>query len=217
MESLVLTPRSHPRIALGAVILSLALGATMLKADPIYTYTYTGNDFTYGLPPFSTSDFVSGYFTLSAPLADGLTDYDIPNADFVSVEFTAGEAEAWYADGVPNNSINSCCSFELTVSTSATGGIFEWNLSAESLEYGIGSYSAQFGQSDSAGIDESTSNFPPFAANFGAPGTWVSSSSPSPTPEPGTLYLTLGGLLALALLARKRLASGAPSSPDLPC
>lgn len=65
----------HQRLSSFVVAAALTMiGAATARADTIYTYT--GNDFNEVSGPYTTSEFISGYFVLASPLGDNTTTYD---------------------------------------------------------------------------------------------------------------------------------------------
>ena len=171
------------RISVLAVLAAFILPLPIM-ADTT-TYTYTGSDFTAVSGPYTTSDSVTGEFTLSAPLADNLntltaitpTSYSFSDgiqtlttgivADFYIETDAIGDITGWsiQIDGDSDNQIE-------TVHTSAVPG----------YEDGISSSSAY-------GDDEGH-------------GTWTSATAV--TPEPASLFLVATGLAGAASLSRRR-------------
>jgi uncharacterized protein (TIGR03437 family) len=80
------------------------------------TYTYTGNDFTNAVAPYTTTEFVTGYFTTSAPLAANLNAADI-SSEVQFFSFSVGQS-TW-------NSMNAAPSGQ-RVSTDGQGHITAW-------------------------------------------------------------------------------------------
>lgn len=164
-------------IALAAVVLTLPL-----TAGPV-TYTYTGNDFnSVTASVYTTSDFVSGFFTLASPLADDMT---LPpgGSNITPLSFS-------YTDGVQTySSAGNPSQITFQIATDASGNIIQWNVSL-----GNGPPSAVFTRNYPVSVEDAGI----FGIQEGAisndPGAWSVSTT---VPEPATLVLAGAGLAAL--------------------
>jgi|HubBroStandDraft_5_1064220.scaffolds.fasta_scaffold28008_3 hypothetical protein len=94
----------------GWIILAGVLGCALsgtLAASPV-TYTYTGLPFTEAHSPYTTSDFVSGYFTVPTALADGsvfdVTPTSYSFSDGVQTISSANPPVFAAFDGITNSS-----------------------------------------------------------------------------------------------------------------
>jgi hypothetical protein len=163
---------------------TLALLAAFLLPLPLladtYTYTYTGNDYTYVNGSYTTSDFVSATFTLSAPLVDNLSF-----ATYVT-------PLTWsFSDGFQsNNSTELGYSTYFQFSTNAGGQIVNWSLQ-DNFGSSYKNYIDTSSTSDAGSYD--------FGLGYGQvqgnPGSWTVTDTPaeSPVPEgPSYVYLLLG-------------------------
>ncbi len=173
------------RLAMWMISGALFLSASLVAwADT--TYTYTGNDFTTAVSPFTTSDSVSGSFTVASPFGDDST-YD--NFTPISFSFTDGQQAV-------TNLNASTQSFD--VSTNASGEVDQWNLTVFDSTSFITTQSYASGKvTDFGGLADIG-----YGTNSNTPGTWMMQTSV--TPEPSSLLLLATGLLGLAGLAWKR-------------
>jgi hypothetical protein len=194
----------------GLILSGLSL--TSALADTMYTYT--GNPFTGGygpapggLPqlPFTTSDSVSGWFTVSTPLGHNLLLTPITPSGFS------------FTDDVTtftNKDVLGIATF--SIATDANGAISNWAIELldpdgvtglETDDECISIYSCQ--------SIEDFGEIGPFDAFFeadvfGHQGTWTSSmTTPSTvTPEPRSIVLLGFGALGLVGIILRRLSPG---------
>jgi hypothetical protein len=163
-----------------------------------YTYTYTGNTFGsssvsstgfYGVRGgYSLEDFVSGYFTIAAPLAANLSDVNI-TADVLDFEFTDNR----FQDRVPSTSNSTAFYF----STDAQGNIVDWFVAASILN--VDWVVTTKGLSDVDYDEASLGNRASYAYVQGNPGTWtVAGGTESPVPEPSSAVL-LGSVMLVVI------------------
>jgi hypothetical protein len=201
-------------------VLKLALLAAFVLAMPVMastSYTYTGNDFTTITcvgncpgPAYSTSDFISGSFTLSSPLA--------PNLDEVSIfpsSFTFTDGPDTFTSGDPLISVCNCSPSFSNFSTDASGNITAWNIMLTLGELGAASLTtvdANLGVIRGLTVDDSANfsdNTPDgftgqnAASNIHDAGTWTVGNT-SAAPEPGGLILLVTGLAGIAGGLRRR-------------
>ena len=154
------------------------------------TYTYTGNDFeaVFG-GSYTTSDFVSGFFTVASPLPDNLV-FSNNNVTPTAYSFT---------DGVQTfSSVSPPTNITFDIGTDASGNITSWNVTLGSGPPGNNSVSTDNAASDVGQMD----SFGAFGDVIGDPGTWASSSGSTATPEPASLGVV--GLLLVAAGAFRR-------------
>ena len=195
--------RPNLRIRNLALPLAFILGMPLMGST---IYTYTGNDFTVATGPLlSTSDLVTGFFTVASPLADNLNGANIAGST-LSFSFSDGP------DTITNTTpgVNTCfCSPTIDIFTDGSGKIINWQISLTAGELGAenittedffaglirGTEIMDSGNVDNTGTDT--------ASNSGDPGVWTSTSATSAAPEPGSFVLL--GLAGLAGGIRLRL------------
>jgi len=171
-----------------ACILTLPLMADV-------TYTYTGNDFQVATGSYTTSDFVTGFFTVASPLPDNLV-FSNDNVTPTSYSFTDG-VQTFSSMAPPPN-------VTFDIGTDGSGNITMWDINLASGPPLGDAVSTDWNSSDVGEMD----NFNSFGEVIGDPGTWaMSGSGPSPVPEPGNVSWMLVGLLAGGGFVQRRLSN----------
>ena len=182
------------KLFLAALFMSLISLAIPVFADT--TYTYTGNPFSLANNDdgVTTSDYVSGSFSLSTPLAPNMGLTLISASDITSFDFS---------DGVHSFTIPS----SIYVATGSNGSITNWEI--DSLATISGGYTIQlFSDNYSPNFFDETTwyyssrNQSGWAYIFNHSGTWTV-ADPTDTPEPSSLLLLSSGLVGLGFMKRK--------------
>lgn len=183
---------SQLRSAVAPGVLLLAMLYTLL-ANAGVVYTYTGIDFIGSSGPFTTSDSISGSFTVTTALTD-----DLSNVSITPESFTFSDG----VDTVTDLTANDALFF---VTTNGVGQITDWSIDIN--EYAGPLIQTLGPVSDltdcCSDIVENASHTIDDANPQGYNGSWTSAD---PTPEPAPFALMVTGLLALALVGRKRIA-----------
>ncbi len=171
-----------------ALVTSFILLIGLQSAARAETYTYTGNAFESATSPYSTSDFVSGFFTVASPLGDSL-----PLGTFTPTSYS-------FSDGVQTFSNASPPSVTFKVGTDSSGNINAWFISLTS-GLNVISTATSPNQEDFGETSVGT------ASNLFDEGTWVASAGGggggSTVPEPGYAALLAVGLVGIAVVRRR--------------
>jgi hypothetical protein len=171
----------------GAALICL-VAAAAANADTIYTYT--GDDYEFFNPPFTTHEHITATFTFASPLAGSLLlANDLPgllswtiNVGVLSLSMSSTDA--------------SDRMVELELGTGPSGAITAWEFWAlgpdpndEDVQSASGTL--DFVNSQGAGPVEANAN----------PDGWTSTTT---TPEPSTLVAMLLGLAVMLFAVRRR-------------
>jgi uncharacterized protein (TIGR03437 family) len=161
-----------------AVVVTIwVIHAARLSADTGVTYTYKGNKFTSGGPPYTTADSITGYFT-APPLAPNLTAMDITST-VIAFSFSDG-INTW--DQTNTNPIER----RFVISTDSQSNIIAWDVGVSSNVpspnndaivtcNGISTY---FNSCPDHPYDEAYEGNGQYEGyNQSAPGTWSSTAS----------------------------------------
>lgn len=185
----------HLRPRLFFAIFAVVAACTSTAYADSYRYTYSGKDFAKVSDPYTTSDAISGTFTLAAPLGDSL---NLASVTPISFNFT---------DGVQTitDSTDSAANTFFEFSTNTSGNIDGWNIRiAASVRHATILTDNYSGNAEDSGVDFSQS--PGIEGqNFNDPGTFTQPSvQVGVTPEPSSLMLLGTGALGLAGTIRRK-------------
>lgn len=179
--------------ALALLVAVTALGWSRAEAAQ-FGYAYTGNDFTTVSAPYTTSDFVSGRFTveLSSNLNLPITDI----SDHIQV-FSFTDGQQTFTEKTPlTNAI-------FFIATDGSGDITDWNIGLDVIPVKQINTKSEFGSAiDLASLD----NFKRGDVEDN-PGSWTQ-VPPAPIPLPAALPLAVSGLAALFFVGRRRRSRG---------
>ena len=191
-----------PRFVRWILVLATAASAGPCAFASV-VYTYTGNPFTSASGLISTTDGVTGSFTLPTAIGDDFNGEIHPS----QYSFTAGDGVI-FDQSTPNGGI------QLNIETDGLGYIIAWYVGVyvtnaadvQTCEKGS-SFTACFTTYDDVNLDTPTYPYS-FGVNDNSPGTWSDTATHSAeAPEPSSLGILTIGLLALGILARKRVAA----------
>jgi len=180
----------HHLISIVVAAALSATGAVGASADTIYTYT--GMPFTSALSPYTTSDYVSGWIDLAAPLSAGR-----PLTGIVPVSFS-------FSDGLQTiTASNALSGSVIDLATDSSADISYWLIvlydeptyTATVLTFNCPSCGLSVAAADQ-GINSSSQG----GSTIDSPGTWTVST----TPLPAALPLFATGLGAMGLLGWRR-------------
>ena len=180
-------------LGLGCVSAVLFIGLIPGLSAPAWAvavYTYTGDDFTAVVSPYTTSDHVTVSMTLSSPLA--------PNQASQSVTPSAISMQ----DGVQTLDLSNS-TLEVASFSTVSGTIASWDVNlVDTTVSGSGGHpfiltqtSGVGGAAEDAGVDGFGGQG---IQHINLPGVW------SLVPEPGTATLVAMGLIAIAGVRRRR-------------
>lgn len=164
-----------------------ALLAPLAHADAIYTYT--GQPFVYAQPPYTTSDSVSGFFTLSAPLSP-----DLSGVYLQPIAFS-------FSDGVQTRTNRQPGYSEFLVFTNGIGDLTTWIILVGN-RYTNSQIAMAGGAEDPYNVGDLGYINGNVATNY-VSGVFTETTT---TPEPATLALLSTGLLGSIAVVRRRLA-----------
>jgi hypothetical protein len=176
------------------LVATLSMPLTLL-ADT--GYSYTGNDFTSVTPGFfdayTTSDSVTGSFSVTSPLGDN---------------FSGTVTPTWYSfsDGVQTDDPTDSGIVNFDITTDATGAITGWDINVGSGYYVGSGFFELTGITIDSSTGDSGGDFLGGSASNTSPGTWSAPYDAAPAPEPGSMALLGTGLLGIAGAWRRRLA-----------
>jgi hypothetical protein len=195
------------RICRLAITACLTLLSVHALAD--VTYTYTGNDFSNAVPPYTTSNSVTGSFTVASPLGANLALQQTP---YLSYSFS---------DGVETiTDLNAYLPFleNIDVATDSNGNITNWSVTI--LSNNDPTFNHIYTENYHGSLDLIVTDLgdlltpvsPGLASigegvNFSDPGTWTSNIAappPSATPEPSTFALLGTGLIGILTTLKRR-------------
>jgi len=194
------------RVLLAGALLTIVLAPAAI-AGPVTTYTYTGPAFTTftGVAACPVQCDLSGWFTVSSPLAANLT-----NATITPTSFS-------FTDGLNTlTNLNTTGTFDqanfLLFSTNGAGQITQWEIILQHV--GLAEMETFSSISGGAPSDEAWIGNPGttsgtalwVGAAGGSSGPWVPSTLTTTTPEPTSLLLLGTGLLGLGIMRLRALA-----------
>jgi len=170
-----------------AGLIAVLIPAPSLMAG-VATYTYTGNDFELVFGVYTTSDFVTGYFTVASVLPANLV-MSPNNISPTAYSFTDG-VQTFSSAAPPTN-------ITFSIGTDGSGNIDSWDVNLGSGPPLNDTVSTESSSSDVGEMD----NLDSFGETIGDPGGWTETSAS--TPEPASLGLIGMGAVALGLVRRR--------------